>query len=187
MSGDYIACFYLSMYLQELKEKIPLPQTQNITLCSLAFVIKVTWNNEFCDVSKGIIREGPPSCKPFLTKQPTTSKTCHKNIKLKHGMEINMTIWRVPSLWQSATPPLKNSGYAPVKHWKWRKWIYASNNNRLPSNWKATTKQIRILHEPLLALNAQLVDVIVLWQSVGGWLNHGYKCSPSIVMHGLRL
>ena len=39
-------------------------------------------------------------------------ETCH--IKLKHCVEVDKAIWWVPSLWHSATPPLKNLGYAPV-------------------------------------------------------------------------
>jgi len=33
----------------------------------------------------------PPFTTFFLTKQPTTSETCH--IKPKHGVEVYMTIW----------------------------------------------------------------------------------------------
>ena len=46
-----------------------------------------------------------PFCELFLSKQPTT------------GGENDMTIWWVPSIWHTVTPPprLKNPGYAPVK------------------------------------------------------------------------
>ena len=56
-----------------------------------------------------------PFCKPFLTKQPTTSETCH--IKTKHGVEVDMTIW-----WQSTLnltqcdpppPPFEKSWLRP--------------------------------------------------------------------------
>ena len=43
-----------------------------------------------------------------------SSETCQ--IKPKHGLEVNMTIWWVPPLWHSVSPPLKNSGYAPGAH-----------------------------------------------------------------------
>ena len=56
---------------------------------------------------KGVARgscgaRDPPFCKPLLTK-PTTSETCH--IKPKHGVEVDMTIWWVPSLWHNVIPP----------------------------------------------------------------------------------
>ena len=40
------------------------------------------------------------------------SEKCH--IKLKHGVEVDMTIWWIPSLRHSVTPRLKNPGYAPA-------------------------------------------------------------------------
>ena len=41
----------------------------------------------------GVPVDPPPCCKPFLIKQPTT------------GDENDVTIWRLPLLWHSMTPP----------------------------------------------------------------------------------
>ena len=67
----------------------------------------------------------PPPCKPFLTKQPTTSETCH--IKPKHDVEVDMTIWWIPSLWHSVTPPLKISWLRPC-------FVLSADLNRWPNS-----------------------------------------------------
>ena len=45
---------------------------------------------------------------------PTTLTAHPKHVKPKQGVEVDMTIWWVPSLWHSVTLPLRNPGYAPA-------------------------------------------------------------------------
>ena len=57
-----------------------------------------------------------------------SSETCH--IKLKHGLEVAMTIWWVPLLWHSVNPPFWKILAKPSKQGKsgWR----SGHQSRLP-------------------------------------------------------
>ena len=50
---------------------------------------------------------------------PTPTLTAHPKKKMswfivKHGLDVNMSIWQVPWVCHSVSPPLKNPSYASV-------------------------------------------------------------------------